>query len=463
MYAIIFIVEVFSVEKNKKKESIIFYFIKMIILFNVVLVLQQIYAGAGVKALSTSKFGSEALFEIIWSGLVLIVILLFKNKYIFTQKREKYFSSFQYILPEIILSFIFLIFSIISLIANGNPVDFRAIANLGVYCLFIGIVEEFLCRGWLLNEFLERYSDSKKEIILSILFSSFIFGVIHFFNIGENQGVAETLVQVMNAAASGVFLALVYYKTKNIWVVVTSHAFWDFSLFLSEVNSLGDCLSGAPTQAIILGNIIRGIVLTGAYLCLCYWLYVKTDLYNKEVKVFHRMLLPAGIITYMVGLLFINLSTENYYTCPEYGMKKIDDSYRVSFYNYKDYSVPKYGISLKTEDNNIILHDNSNEYSVVLSDEYYDYLLVDNDDRYSILIQVGNNSVLYGSYLKSEIILDKDYLEKVKNDLNLYVVTEIGKLGTLSIKNSEYKYPIIQSNIGEYLYFDKDNKLYIDK
>ncbi len=449
-------------KKEKKKVPIFVYFIGMIFLFVVYLFAEQIFASVAANSIATSKFGSEALFEIMWAGVVLIVVLLYKNKYIFTQQQEKFSTSIKFIMPEIVLSIFFLFISLIGLIANNNPVSIGAIFNLGIYCLFIGIVEEFLCRGWLLNEFLERYSDTKKGTILSIIFSSFIFGVIHFINIGETQGVFETLVQVMNAASSGIFLALVYYKTKNIWVVVFSHALWDFSLFLSEANSLGDCLSGVPTKEMIICDIVRGLVLTAAYLCLCYWMYVQTDLYTKEKKGYKKFF-PIGVVVYLIGLFFINMTAEDYYSCPEYTRKKIEDPYRVVYYNYDEYDVEFFGLKLEGSNDGIALKSTVGGSSVNLVDEYYDYLLVDNDNSYSILIQVGANSVLYGNYPKSQISFDEEYLNKVKEGLSKYVVTDINGLGTLSIQNSEYKYPVIKSTLGEYLYFDKDNKIYIDK
>lgn len=449
-------------KKEKRKVPIFVYFIGMIFLFVVYLFAEQIFASVAANSIATSKFGSEALFEIMWAGVVLIVVLLYKNKYIFTQQQEKFSTSIKFIMPEIVLSIFFLFISLIGLIANNNPVSIGAIFNLGIYCLFIGIVEEFLCRGWLLNEFLERYSDTKKGTILSIIFSSFIFGVIHFINIGETQGVFETLVQVMNAASSGIFLALVYYKTKNIWVVVFSHALWDFSLFLSEANSLGDCLSGVPTKEMIICDIVRGLVLTAAYLCLCYWMYVQTDLYTKEKKGYKKFF-PIGVVVYLIGLFFINMTAEDYYSCPEYTRKKIEDPYRVVSYNYDEYDVEFFGLKLEGSNDGIALKSTVGGSSVNLVDEYYDYLLVDNDNSYSILIQVGANSVLYGNYPKSQISFDEEYLNKVKEGLSKYVVTDINGLGTLSIQNSEYKYPVIKSTLGEYLYFDKDNKIYIDK
>lgn len=449
-------------KKEKKKVPIFVYFIGMVFLFLIYLLAEQVFASLAANSIATSKFGSEALFEIMWAGIVLIVVLLYKNKYIFTQEQEGFFGSIKFIMPEIVLSMFFLFISLVALIDNNNPVSFNSIFNLALYCLFIGIVEEFLCRGWLLNEFLERYSDSKKGIILSIVFSSFIFGVIHFLNIGETQGFFETLVQVMNAASSGMFLALVYYKTKNIWVVVFSHALWDFSLFLSEANSLGGCLSGVPTKEMVICNIIQGIVLTAAYLCLCYWLYVQTDLYTKEKKGYKKFF-PIGVVVYLIGIFCINMTTDDYYSCPEYTRKKIEDPYRVVYYMYDEYNVNSFGLKLEGNDNGITLKCAFGETSIKLADEYYNYLLVDNQDSYSILIQVGPNSVLYGNFPKSKISYDSDYLKKVKKSLKKYVVSEISSLGTISIQNSDYKYPIIRSSLGEYLYFDKDNKLYIDK
>ena len=195
--------------KEKKRLPLFWYWIFMIVLFLIIMLSQNVVAGIMGGSLVTSRFGEDATFEILWAGLVLVVVLLFKNKYIFTQKREGFFKSFQYILPELLLSGFFILISVISMIAHNNPIDKFAIFNLMLYCLFVGIVEEFLCRGWLLNEFLERYSRNRKEIILSILASSFIFGVVHFINIGETQGLFETLVQVLNAFAGGVFFALV--------------------------------------------------------------------------------------------------------------------------------------------------------------------------------------------------------------------------------------------------------------
>ena len=69
--------------KEKKRKHIFVYWLMMIVLFVVILFAQQVVASIMQGSLSTSKFGEETTFEILWAGLVLLIVLLFKNKYIF--------------------------------------------------------------------------------------------------------------------------------------------------------------------------------------------------------------------------------------------------------------------------------------------------------------------------------------------------------------------------------------------
>jgi hypothetical protein len=447
----------------KKKTPIFGYFLLLFFIFVVLFSLQQMFIRQISISLFYYKFGTETISEIIWAGLVLLIVLLFKNKYIFTQEREDYFKSFKYIVPELILSGFFLLVSLLSIVTNQGKLDFTAIFNVALYCLFIGIVEEFLCRGWILNEFLERYSENRKEICLSIFFSALIFGLIHLTNVGTTASIAEVLVQVMNATAGGIFLALVYYKTKNIWIVVTSHAIWDFSLLLGDVNTLGDCVVGTPSNQMIMSNVISGLFLTVAYLCLCYWLYCQTDLYEgKEKKRGYLIIIGVGI--YLFSLFFGGAPEEGYYTCPNYQFKKIDENFKASYYHYGKYTLEDEGLELYLDDDyNLVLKNRNDDQVKLITDEFYNFLLIENSDSYSIVIHKDYNVVLYNTYLKSDIQDTKEYLESVKESLETYVTTDIDEIGVLEYQNSEYKYPIIKDKQYNYLYFDIDKKLYMDK
>lgn len=450
--------------KDKNRKHIVVYWFFMAVLFVFLLFSQQIVASIMQGSLSTSKYGFEATFEILWAGLVLLVVLFFKNKYIFTQKKLGFRESFLYIMPEVILSCFFLLVGISGIYENGTPVDIFAIINLALYCLFVGIVEEFLCRGWLLNEFLERYSKNKKEILLSIFFSSVIFGIVHFINIGETQNFAETLVQVMNATAGGIFLSFVYYQTKNIWVVVFSHALWDFSLFLGDANSLGDCLAGVPTQFGVVVDVIRGLVLIFSYLLFSYWLYRQTDLYPEEIKNRKDSLIWTGIGLYLFALLILSVPEQGG-VCPNYSYQSLEKDYQVTYYHQDVYHLQDAPLSLQLEDNGrVLLKSTVGEEYVYLTnkgEDCYQYLFVENDNYFTILIQTRYNSFYYGTYQKKSHY-DLEALQKIRDSLVLEVVPEISSFGVLKIQGDHYSYPMIETSLGKILYFDKKGRLYMN-
>jgi hypothetical protein len=223
-----------------------------------------------------------------------------------------------------------------------------------MYCLTIGIYEEFLCRGWIQNEFLERFGGSKKLVIRSILLASFIFGAIHFFNLLAGQSLFETVMQVIHATACGFFLGTLYYRTKNIWGVIVLHAFWDFALFLGEHTLIRDCVTGIATKGIIIDNVLSLSLLSLFYIVISILLLkgcnfnetiisLKEDI-NKEKKTTLKdkandfvtslktdkskiVLYVVLIIIMIVVNLPISFTTqkelEKYYTCYSYETKKI--------------------------------------------------------------------------------------------------------------------------------------------
>ena len=458
---------------KEKKKNIFKYFIKMVFLFFFFLIVQQILSEVLIFGINNERYGSDALFEIIWAGLVLILLLLYKNNYIFSEKRESFKSGFKYIVPEFIMATIFLIISISTIASSSMPINVFSIINLLVYCIFIGIVEEFLCRGWLLNEFLERFSNNKKEIILSIIFSSFIFGIIHFINIDASQNFIQTLVQVLNAGVSGIFLALVYYKTKNIWLVVFAHFYWDFSLMLMEHNQLVECYNASETSTpVVLSNIISGTILVLGYLILCYWLYRKTDLYvKKDKKNKKNYLILCGVVVYFIGIFCPSLFIEDgdNQICPIYKNKKIKSEYNIIISNYSEYSFNRmisgtqYSFTLSENDKNdkIIMKNNNTNKSVDLFDDiYFNYLLVENEDGFTIVIQKASNIVLFVNIKNDEINNSGIFLEKVKNRLIEYHTPEIKNIFVLNEKDNNYNYAAISTNINKQMIFDKNEKLY---
>lgn len=104
-----------------------------------------------------------------------------------------------------------------------------------IYLLFdAGLIEEFFFRGVLQS----RLSVTLRSPIGGIILSALIFGLVHapglYLRGAESEGIDEQLPFLFFAAytiafmsIAGVFLGIIYYKTKNLWLVMAIHAMVD--------------------------------------------------------------------------------------------------------------------------------------------------------------------------------------------------------------------------------------------
>ena len=77
---------------KKEKKNIIFFFLKMIAVYIIFdLLMYKIYPIVSEMILY-GKYGRNIIIEGICALLILIVLLLFGNSYIFTDKKEKFFT-----------------------------------------------------------------------------------------------------------------------------------------------------------------------------------------------------------------------------------------------------------------------------------------------------------------------------------------------------------------------------------
>ena len=100
---------------KKNKKSIFIYFLEMLIVFilidGVITVLPSVIS----NNITYYKYGTELLLEVIYAALVLIVMILFKNSYVFTAKKQKFVKSITLCFPMLIIAAISLLGSLSSL------------------------------------------------------------------------------------------------------------------------------------------------------------------------------------------------------------------------------------------------------------------------------------------------------------------------------------------------------------
>ena len=98
---------------------------------------------------------------------------------------------------------------------------------LAAECLAIGLFEETAFRGVVLLGIMEKRRNGTKDLFVSIVLSSAVFGVIHLVNLFTSSPGA-VLLQIGYSFLIGAMCAVVLIRTANIWLCVVLHAVYDF-------------------------------------------------------------------------------------------------------------------------------------------------------------------------------------------------------------------------------------------
>ena len=457
-----------------KKRNFLIYFLEMLIVFTIIDFLMSIVAGGVASSSLFYKYGRDLIVEIFYSLTILIVMLLFKNSYVFTEKKEKFLSGIILAVPMVIVSLYNFAYSIFSL----ESFNIASFINMVIFCIFVGIAEEFLCRGWLQNEFLERFSNNKKEIIISILLSSFIFGFMHIVNISF-QTTFETIIQIINATALGFLLGSVYYKTKNIWSVIFLHAFYDFSIMLGEINMVKDCTYTNPTLTISIFESVGIVIVSLLWVLGAIFVLNKCDFNNRKTN--------NSFLIIVMGFIFILLlipfnrfipNYNEYKVCYKYNEINEFDNYIEHYPIKKNYEIKgikedtsndkilkikeyKYNI-YKNNNNKIVIKNISTNYERVMN--YKDVLgfeVFESNDSFNIVIWTSKNeSTLYvsNSIIKDNINDENAFIDNISFDE--FVFPELDRIGYIDNKDDTYTYAV-SKNKDKFVIIN--NELYIIK
>ncbi len=158
------------------------------------------------------------------------------------------------ILLGIVLGFVIMAIAY-SLLINLNEItfdsyliDLKSIVYSIIFFISVSVLEEALCRGYILGQLLET---SNKYVALVI--SSIIFTALHSLN--PNMAA----IPVLNLFLAGILLGITYIYTKNLWFPIALHFSWNFfqgSIFGFEVS--GQKLYSVIQQTRPEDNVLNG-------------------------------------------------------------------------------------------------------------------------------------------------------------------------------------------------------------
>jgi len=400
-------------------------------------------------------------------------------------------------------------YTLIMLVQSAININFKVdnpmeILSLAIFCFLIGLFEELLCRGWLQNEFIERFGNNRKGVLYSIFVSGLIFGIMHISNALVGQNLFETLIQVIAATITGISFGAIYYKTKNIWSLIILHAFWDFAIFLGEVNVGTSCitLTGSVEKItpilgifVVLVALFTSIPEIGNALRLLGKKSINDELpeglkekYTKEQlkddKLFKKIIDIVLIVYLSLFALFNIIGMEDNNSCPVYTTKYAKD-YSETIVNYKNYNIElnknvpdltnniiteKYNIGiLLTDDYKLNISNKNTLYNVNLDFEnVLSFVVIENNNNYKIYVIIENeefNNIVYES---SNINVDNinnnnKYIDDLKSSFKQVMLPYITDMGYYEELNNSYKYPLFISKIEDRYIIDSDNQIYILK
>lgn len=98
-----------------------------------------------------------------------------------------------------------------------------------IIVLFVGITEETVFRGWLLNS---TVSEEKK--LIPVIVNALMFLLVHF-PVWIYEGVFVANFQnfgFLSVVILGVVFGVIFIKSKNIWIPIVLHMYWDLLMFV---------------------------------------------------------------------------------------------------------------------------------------------------------------------------------------------------------------------------------------
>lgn len=250
-------------ENIGKKKKILYFSIVAVAV--IALFVYEIFLAGWCKSEAISESVDMVITRFVGAGVVIFLLYLLGYR-VLNKPSDK---GLIFTLPCFVVAIcnppiLSLLFGSSSLTYSGNTLFIYSVI-FAVECVLVALFEELLFRGCVFLSILETRRKNNKQIFLSVLFSSAIFGLVHLLNLFSSSPVA-VLLQVGYSFLLGGMSAYVLLCTGNLTFSVLLHAIFNFCGQYTELFGVGDwAIPPIIIFIILLGVIVAAIVITGLF------------------------------------------------------------------------------------------------------------------------------------------------------------------------------------------------------
>ncbi len=180
-----------------------------------------------INSLPFSLFIESKLILFIINIIIKVISIIYILHYIKKEelnniKKEKIGKDSIKLLPLLLLCCSNFVVVFVQSASIKTDIDIFSIISGLIVSVGVGIIEELLFRGQVLEELLKH-----KNKFIALLYSSLIFGMVHLLNISLSN-IPIVVAQCAYTAFLGLVLGFIYISTKNIYLPIVFHILFNF-------------------------------------------------------------------------------------------------------------------------------------------------------------------------------------------------------------------------------------------
>ncbi len=246
---------------NKKQKTF-----STIILSLLILIVSQLIAqllASGLVLIKIPEYICNVVAGILYIMISYHFLKLLCHKYLKSKTEKYYISKFKINIKWLIIGLILPLLVIgIYLLLPGNfeIVTMKMTKKLtliaaGVFFsgIGVGVVEEMVFRGIIMNCLKERYN--KK---IAIIVPSILFGLVHI--LGMNFNIISCLLVVLSGTMVGIMFSLIAEESKSIWSSAIVHILWNI-IIIGGILHIGNSIDEYSIYNYVLNT--KSFLITG--------------------------------------------------------------------------------------------------------------------------------------------------------------------------------------------------------